>query len=466
MKKILFLLLLGITINIDSKELEGINKLIHDHYFDFYYNCSNWMERLNQNPDEREPQIKKITPTTYVLPLFKAFPYLTNIPHIPFFESSTPITHLQNLENLFPSASIWLKTEDISHLVGLYSGNKRRKLEFEFAQAISRGAKTVITFGYAGSYHCVATAEYAKQLGLHCVCMLKPEINSHDVRKNLLMHQHLGSHLYYFANNEERKRGTLDLLFGLFGSITKDQAGFFTFAHSFDPHPYPSGIALGSLANPKDPRPFYCIPTGGSSARGTIGFVNAAFELKEQIDAGVLPMPDYIYVACGSVATTTGLLLGCKAANLPIKIIAVAIEPEDPSDPLIPQIEKLFVQTNALLHQTDPSFLMFNLNEHDYEINRKFTGDDYGLYTREGNDAKKIFFETEGLKLDGSYTAKATAALLHDLQNGKYAGKKVLFWNTYCAHDFSDRTKNLDYKKLPECFHCYFEQDVQELDRI
>jgi len=44
--------------------------------------------------------------------------------------------------------------------------------------------------------------------------MLKPEINSHDVRNNLLMHEQLGSYLYYFANNEERKRGTIDLLFG------------------------------------------------------------------------------------------------------------------------------------------------------------------------------------------------------------------------------------------------------------
>jgi len=40
--------------------------------------------------------------------------------------------------------------------------------------------------------------------------MLKPEINSHDVRNNLLMHEQLGSYLYYFANNEERKRGTID----------------------------------------------------------------------------------------------------------------------------------------------------------------------------------------------------------------------------------------------------------------
>jgi len=89
-------------------------------------------------------------------------------------------------------------------------------------------------------------------------------------------------------------------------------------------------MAVGGPTNPLDPNPFYFIPTGGSTPLGALGFVNAAFELKEQIDAGILPMPDYIYVACGSVGTTVGLLLGCKAAQLPIKIIAVAVEPKIP----------------------------------------------------------------------------------------------------------------------------------------
>ncbi len=397
------------------------------------YKSDNWIAELNHmSMHDTSYNTSAISLYLHLLPLAYSFSGLSRIPHFGF-QKATPVKQLTQLQALYPQTSLWLKTEDISDITGVYSGNKRRKLEFELAQALAQGARTVITFGYAGSFHAVATAEYAKRLGLNCICMLKPEINAHVVRSNLLMHLYNGTELHYSPNNQERKRATIDLWFD------------YVKTHIDAP---------------------YIIPTGGSSARGTIGFVNAAFELKEQIDAGVLPMPDCIYVACGSVATTTGLLLGCKAANLPIKIIAVAIEPEDPNDPLIPQIEKLFGQTNALLHQTDPTFSIFTLGENDYEINRDFTGDDYGLYTREGNSAKKIFYETEGLKLDGSYTAKAAAALLHDLQSGKCDNKKVLFWNTYCAHDFSDRIKDLDYKKLPECFHCYFEQDVQELDRI
>lgn len=427
MNQLLSLSILICTVSLHAKSINVEALLKQD-----LYKSNNWISELNELAMKDGLHVNCIA-TTYTLPLMRAYPYLGSIPHICHGANATPVKQLVTLQKLFPHTTLWLKTEDISYITGLYSGNKRRKLEFELAQALAQGARTVITFGYAGSFHAVATAEYAKSLGINCICMLKPEINAHVVRDNLLMHLYNGTQLHYSLNNQARKKDTIDL--------------WFDYVKTHYDRPY-------------------IIPTGGSSARGTIGFVNAAFELKEQIDTGLLPRPDYIYVACGSVATTTGLLLGCKAARLPIKIIAIAIEPEDPNDPLIPQIEKLFAQTNALLHQTDPSFPIFTLHEHDYEINREFTGADYGLYTAVGNDAKKIFYETEGLKLDGSYTAKAAAALLHDLKNGKCNNKKVLFWNTYCAYDFSDRIKDLDYKKLPECFHCYFEQDVQELDRI
>lgn len=439
MKKILFLLFFGTAITIHSKELDSWERIFKEHY----YTSNNWIVDLNYQ-GSLYGYTQKITPSVYVLPILKSYPHLATIPHIPFFKDATPVKQLVNVEILFPQTSIWMKVEDISAVTGLYSGNKRRKLEFELAQALAQGARTVITLGYAGSYHAIATSEYAKRLGLNCICMLKPEINSHEVRKNLLMHLYNQTNLHYSANNQERKRATIDLWFDYIAQQNCPNKSVFD-----DPIDYP-----------------YIIPTGGSAPLGILGFVNAAFELKEQIDAGILPMPDYIYVACGSVGTTVGLLLGCKAAGLKTKIIAVAIEPEDPNDPLIPQIEKLFAQTNALLHETAPSFAIFTLGKNDYEINRDFTGNDYGLYTREGNNAKKIFYETEQLKLDGSYTAKAASALLHDLQTGKCNGKKVLFWNTYCAYDFSDRIKELDYKKLPECFHSYFEQDVQELDRV
>lgn len=41
------------------------------------------------------------------------------------------------------------------------------------------------------------------------------------------------------------------------------------------------------------------MPSGGSSPIGTIGYVNAAFELKDQIDKKIIPEPDLIYIPLG-----------------------------------------------------------------------------------------------------------------------------------------------------------------------
>ena len=73
--------------------------------------------------------------------------------------------------------------------------------------------------------------------------------------------------------------------------------------------------------------------------------------------------------------------------------------------------------------------------------------------------------EYEGIKLDGTYTGKALAALRHDAESGSLAGNTILFWNTLNSRDFSEAIAGMDYHELPRPFHRYFEEDVQPLDR-
>jgi D-cysteine desulfhydrase len=194
--------------------------------------------------------------------------------------------------------------------------------------------------------------------------------------------------------------------------------------------------------------------------------VNAAFELKEQIDAGLIPMPDYIYVPCGSVATTVGLLLGCKAAGITCKIMAIAVEPQEEADEFKNNIIKLFTLTNELLNKvTQNAFPIFEFNPEDIEINLNFTGPEYAVFTSEGMAAREILQKTENIIIDGTYTCKAFAALIADIMSKKSENKTVLFWNTYCGAEFENRVASVNYKDLPTCFHRYFEEDVQELDR-
>ena len=52
------------------------------------------------------------------------------------------------------------------------------------------------------------------------------------------------------------------------------------------------------------------IPVGASNILGTLGFVNAAFEVKNQIDCNDAKVPNLVFVPCSSLGTVAGLILG------------------------------------------------------------------------------------------------------------------------------------------------------------
>jgi D-cysteine desulfhydrase len=206
----------------------------------------------------------------------------------------------------------------------------------------------------------------------------------------------------------------------------------------------------------------YFIPPGGSSVLGVIGFVNAALELGRQIADGELPEPEYVYVASGTMGTAAGLALGLKAANVGGRVVSVAVC----SDRFVNAgaMVKLINRTNSLLHSLDASFPRFDLSETEVDIRHDHFGKQYALFTDEGMEAVSLMRECEGIKLEGTYTGKALAALKHDAESGSLQGKAVLFWNTLNSRDFSEAISDLDYHDLPRGFHRYFEEEVQPRD--
>lgn len=366
--------------------------------------------------------------------LFAAYPELqSKIPYISLGAFPTPIEKLHTLSKRY-NTHIYIKQDSLSGGVDtdgapLYGGNKVRKLEFLLAQAQLLGATKVLTFGCVGSNHAVATAVHARRLGINTICMLKPQPPSHVVQHNLLMHLTCGTELHYNPNNDIRNLNALTVWLEHYK---------------------------------KDKQVPYIIPTGGSNKFGTLGFVNAAFELVTQIKQGLIPKPTHIYIPCGSCATTAGILLGCKAAGLDVQIVAVAVEPDE--EPTFAQtIDRLFKETNNYLHALDDSFPLCSYTEHDLILEHNFTGDSYGLFTQEGVAVARELQEAENITLDGTYTAKAFACLLSDVK--KHPERVVLFWNTYSGLDFSHQINSKDYTRLPQCFHDYFdENNIQTLD--
>ncbi|KKQ10882.1 MAG: hypothetical protein US22_C0050G0009 [candidate division TM6 bacterium GW2011_GWF2_36_6] len=114
----------------------------------------------------------------------------------------------------------------------------------------------------------------------------------------------------------------------------------------------------------------------------------------------------------------------------------------------------------------DKNFPIFEITEDDYSINHDFTGTKYAETTKEGALAIRLLRTFEKIQLDGTYTGKTFAALLFDLiKKPKLQNKNILFWNTYCSGNFSDITKDMDYRELPDLLQGYFRVPVQDLDQ-
>ncbi len=364
-----------------------------------------------------------------MLPLFKHYPLLADkLPYVSLGEFPTPIQKLNQLGEDIGINHLYIKRDDLSGKV--YGGNKVRKLEFLLGNALHANVKEVLTFGYAGSNHCLATAVCAQQVGLRSISMLMPQANAHYVRRNLLMSHYCQAELHQYRN---KPLVTLGVIYQLVRHRRK-------YGH------FPQ-----------------LIPPGGSSLLGVAGDVNVAFELKEQIINGEIPEPHCIYVALGTMGSAVGLMLGLKAANLKSRVICIRVVDENSAN--VRKMVKLFYKTNSFLHRLDPSFPKLEFSGKEIDIRHDFFGQQYALFTNEGMEAITRMEKNEGIRLDGAYTGKAFAALIDDVKKQDLRDKVLLFWNTYNSRDFSDAIATVDYHQLPRYLHRYFEEDVQPLDR-
>lgn len=371
-----------------------------------------------------------------MIPLFECFPSLADkVPYVSLGEFPTPVQELPQLGADLGIGHLYIKRDDLSGKT--YGGNKPRKLEFLLGNAVRANAKEVITFGAAGSNHSLATAIYARQLGLQSISMLMPQPNAKYVRRNLLMSHYCGAELHS-CGAELHLRRTMPLV-------------YLATTLQFIRH-WPRHRRLPQL-----------IPPGGSSPLGALGFVNAAFELKVQIARNEIPEPDYLYVATGTMGTAAGLVLGLRAANLKTRVVPIRVA--DARFVNVRGMLKLIQDTNSLLCSINQSFPELEFSESDIDIRQDFFGQQYALFTKEGMQAVTRMQELEGIKLDGTYTGKTVAAIIHDAENKTLSNKVVLFWNTLNSRDFSDVISTVDYHVLPKPFHSYFETEVQPLDR-
>lgn len=347
-----------------------------------------------------------------VFPLFVAYPGLAaTLPRFAIDDAPSPVERVESIEKELGLAGFFVKRDDV--LGSPFGGTKARKLEMLLGEAKAKGASEVLTFGGVGSNHALATALHAPSAGLRVTLLLLPEPNTPHVRDNLLALASQGAALKMTGPDR------VDRLVR----------------------------AAGRADAPPDP---YVIAPGGTSATGNVGCVNAVFELAGQVAEGALPRPDVIYVPAGTMGLAAGLAVGLEALGWHTQVRAVRVSSTRYVSPA--RLERLFDQTAALLHSRDSSFPALRLSKNRVVIVHHAAGPGYARPTSAGREAATWFGARTGLPLDLTYTAKAAAAMLREAP--QWAGKHVLFWNTYDARRVS--TGHATPADLPEDLRGWF----------
>jgi 1-aminocyclopropane-1-carboxylate deaminase/D-cysteine desulfhydrase-like pyridoxal-dependent ACC family enzyme len=355
------------------------------------------------------------------LALFEAFPALEEkIPRIPIGRFPTPAQETPALADALGVGRLFVKRDDLTHPV--YGGNKVRKLEFILADAVKRGYKKVITFGGIGSNHFLATTIHAAEHGLGTIGVLVPQPVTEHVKHNMLCDIHFGAEMHLAGGYAEATAMALKVM---------------------------AETAL------KDGKPPYLIPTGGSAVAGVIGYVNAAFELKRQIEEGALPEPDYIFVAVGTAGTASGLIAGCRAAGLKTRVVGVKVTDWVVGNTVV--LSSLANQVTLKLFALDRKFPLNLISPLKVELLTDYFGEEYGRFTSEGVEAIEMVKQHTGLELEGVYTGKAFAGLAGTARKKDLSGKTVVFWNTYNSSDLSTIAAQHGCSELPKEFRQFFE---------
>jgi len=312
------------------------------------------------------------------------------------------LTELENYLKL-KDGEIYIKRDDKDHKI--YGGNKLRKFEFIFGEALKKKKKGIITLGGIGTNHGAACAIIAKELDLKCELFLSLQPISWHVQRSLLLYHYFGAKLHFTKLFE----------FGVIKSL------FFRMFH------------------PK----YYLMSVGGSpllrfgTHLGTIGFVNAIFELKNQIDAA-----------------------GCKLLGLKTKVYPVNVSRDIVVNPK--KLIRIANKSIKFLRKRDKSIPDVQVTKGDFNMIKGYLGSSYGVKTVKGQKAVDLVYDLEGKKLDfkleTTYTGKTMAAMLEFLEKEENKSKKILFWNTYNSNDLDTylRETKFDYEKLPKKFHKYY----------
>lgn len=286
---------------------------------------------------------------------------------------------------------LWVKRDDATG--GVEAGNKIRKLEFLFADARAKGADAIVTCGAVQSNHCRATVAVATRLGMTSVVLLRSTDPSAPVPDtgNAFLMKLLGAEIRVVSPAEYADR-------------TARMA------------------AVADELGARGRRP-YVIPEGGSNGLGSLGYVAAMGEVRDQLDAGEGGGDrfDVVVHACGSGGTAAGVALGCARFGVAPRVMAVAVC--DSRAYFERVADRIVAEARAL----EPTVLVPPVT---LDCDDRWKGPAYGVASDDQRGFVLGAARRHGLVLDPVYTGKALFGLASAIRADGLAGQRVLFLHT------------------------------------
>ncbi len=315
----------------------------------------------------------------------------TSFPRRRYLNGPTPIESMPALSKaLGGKVNLYIKRDDL--LPGACGGNKTRKLEFCIADAMEKGADTIITCGAVQSNHCRLTASWSAKEGLDCHLVLEERVK--------------GSYKKDGSGN--------NFLFELL-----DVKSIEVVAGGSDMMAEMQKKADELTAAGKTP---YIVPGGASNAIGALGYAACAEETMNQLNAMGLAI-SHVVVPSGSAGTHAGMVVGMTGVNANIPVSGVNVSrTKDIQEALVYDLAKELVAKLGI---------KAGIGRDAVVCFDQYVGPGYSIPTDAMVEAVKLFAKTEAILLDPVYSGKAAAGLMDLVRNGHFAeGSNVLFLHT------------------------------------
>jgi D-cysteine desulfhydrase len=310
---------------------------------------------------------------------------LARFPRRRYTAAPTPVEFLPNFSRALGGPKIWIKRDDQLGLTP--GGNKTRKLEFLMADALARGADTIVTCGAPQSNHCRITLAAAVREGLKCRFIIEERV----------------------PGSYRPDAGGNNFLYRLMGleKLTVVPAGT-NMAEAMD-HEAQALAQAGRKA--------YVIPGGGSNALGGLGYVACAQELQQQLFEQGLRI-DRLVVASGSSGTHGGLVAGFLGNRIDIPIVGIGVS----QDPIVHREAQAICDLLGIgLQVPRESVLTFG----------EYWRPKYSIPNARMVEAVQLLARTEAILLDPVYTGKAMAGMIDLIRKGWFRpDENLLFLHT------------------------------------